>query len=467
MKKLIILFIITALNTIGFSQQIWFERGYDFGHSETGQCVKQTPDSGYVVAGWQGIGPFSSKMVIMKTDKHGTLQWSNLIGDGSDDRYAYYITNCASGGYAAVGFISGSGFSYDIYVVRLDNNGDTIWTRHYGTSLQERGYCIQETTTHDFVITYASADTTGILKIDSVGNLLWWKKYLLYNGASFHNIFELSTGGYVLSGVVTTGLTTLQQGAIMRTDSFGDSLWFRDYGGIGEDQFFEGQQTIDGNIIVSGISAPNVSSGYFCYVLKLNLNGDTIWTKQFGGVSADDGCQSISNCIDAGLIVAGTHNNGMGIGTAFLTKLNSSGDSLWTKEFGGPDDRGYFVRQTYDGGFILTGSTFSLDPNNGVYLVKTDSLGNTDVGINEIINHQTNITLSPNPFTSQTTLSFAEEQTNTTVIITNLLGEEIKTIPHVHTQQLVIDKGEMKSGIYFVQTIDDAKRICNKKMVVE
>ncbi len=88
-------------------------------------------------------------------------------------------------------------------------------------------------------------------------------------------------------------------------------------------------------------------------------------------------------------------------------------------------------------------------------------------GINETKSENNKITLSPNPFTSQTTLSFGEQQTNTTVLITNLLGEEIKTIPHVHTQQLVIDKGEMKAGIYFVQTIDDAKRICNKKMVVE
>ena len=102
---------------------------------------------------------------------------------------------------------------------------------------------------------------------------------------------------------------------------------------------------------------------------------------------------------------------------------------------------------------------------NDFYEYTPDSL--EMIGINEIINHQTTITLSPNPFTSQTSLSFGEEQTNTTVIITNLLGEEIKTIPHVHTQQLVIDKGEMKPGIYFVQTIDDAKRICNKKMVVE
>ncbi|MEI6489782.1 MAG: T9SS type A sorting domain-containing protein [Bacteroidota bacterium] len=89
-----------------------------------------------------------------------------------------------------------------------------------------------------------------------------------------------------------------------------------------------------------------------------------------------------------------------------------------------------------------------------------------NVGVKEETESKS-ITLSPNPFTSQTTLSFGEQQTNTTVIITNLLGEEIKTIPCMHTKQLVIDKGEMKSGIYFVQTIDDAKRISNKKMVVE
>ncbi|MEI6489786.1 MAG: T9SS type A sorting domain-containing protein [Bacteroidota bacterium] len=134
-------------------------------------------------------------------------------------------------------------------------------------------------------------------------------------------------------------------------------------------------------------------------------------------------------------------------------------DSLGIGLNAGPTGFEIYNCQLYAGGrFNGTGLP------NGVAVL--DTL-NCSTGVNEIHKLDYSISIAPNPFTSQTTLRFGEEQTNTTVVLTNLLGQEIKTIPLVHTQQLIIDKGEMKPGVYFVQTIDDAKRICNKKMVVE
>jgi len=80
---------------------------------------------------------------------------------------------------------------------------------------------------------------------------------------------------------------------------------------------------------------------------------------------------------------------------------------------------------------------------------------------------QNNISIFPNPFTSQTTILFSTEQKNTTIKITDLLGKEIKTIPHVRDRQVVIDKAEMQAGVYFVQTIDEKKHICNTKLVIQ
>ena len=77
-----------------------------------------------------------------------------------------------------------------------------------------------------------------------------------------------------------------------------------------------------------------------------------------------------------------------------------------------------------------------------------------------------NVTISPNPFTSQTTITFSEAQKNTTINIKNIVGKEIKTI-NFTGRQLVIDKAEMKAGIYFVQTTDKQKRICNNKIIIQ
>jgi hypothetical protein len=87
-------------------------------------------------------------------------------------------------------------------------------------------------------------------------------------------------------------------------------------------------------------------------------------------------------------------------------------------------------------------------------------------GIKPNYQQQNQFVIYPNPFTSQTTITFSEEQKNTTIKITALLGQEIKVI-HFSGRQLVIDKAEMKAGIYFVQTTDEKKHICNKKIIIQ
>ena len=86
-------------------------------------------------------------------------------------------------------------------------------------------------------------------------------------------------------------------------------------------------------------------------------------------------------------------------------------------------------------------------------------------GINEITGNSS-ISISPNPFTSATTITFSEEQKNTTVKITDVLGKEIKTV-NVMGKQCVIEKGEMRAGVYLVRIMDEKRNVVNRKMVVE
>ena len=87
------------------------------------------------------------------------------------------------------------------------------------------------------------------------------------------------------------------------------------------------------------------------------------------------------------------------------------------------------------------------------------------VGI-EKIQYESSFVIAPNPVTSQTTISFSAEQKNTTIRITGLLGKEIKTI-NFTGRQLTIEKGELKAGIYFIQTTDENKNVTNKKIIIE
>ena len=117
--------------------------------------------------------------------------------------------------------------------------------------------------------------------------------------------------------------------------------------------------------------------------------------------------------------------------------------------------------------------TINSTQNGYWYVIVTNSLGcsstsavfQSSVGIDELTNSNS-VIISPNPFSFQTTITFAEEQKNTTIEIMDVIGKEIKTI-NFTGKQCVIEKGEMERGIYFVNITDEKKKIINKKIVIQ
>lgn len=129
-----------------------------------------------------------------------------------------------------------------------------------------------------------------------------------------------------------------------------------------------------------------------------------------------------------------------------------------------------------NGNMPITGQTnqsFTATSNGSYAVVVTQNLCSgtsschniTTVGIAEN-SFATTVNIYPNPFTSQTNISFSEEQKNTRIKIMDVLGKEIST--RIFTgKELIIEKGEMKAGIYFLQIIDVNKNMVNKKIVVQ
>jgi len=467
LKTLIFIFSFLIVSGLALSQNTSFDKWYDFGAAETGYCVQQTPDSGFVVCGFQGISLFSSKMVVMKTDKNGILQWDKLIGDGSNDQFTYHIINCTTGGYAVVGYKTGASFVRDIYVVRLDNAGDTVWTKQFGTNLIEEGTCIVQTPDNGFAISFWDEnDSTGILKIDVAGNIQWWKHFYLYNGANFKNIAVTAAGDFILAGVAIIPAGNFQ-GIVMKTNSIGDSIWVKNYCNPGcWSDFYELQETNDGNIIAAGMLSPSALWGM--YIVKLDSNGDTLWTRYHPPVFTDE-MTSIQQCTDGGYIVGGTtYDPATSDPSMYLAKVDQFGDTIWTKQFGGPDaDYGYFVRQTFDGGYVSVGTTTNWDPTGaGIYLVKTDSTGAVITGVDENFNNgNLDFNIYPNPTTGEIYLRF-DAQSDCTIQVGNQIGQIVfsKVLKNSSNSEILIDLSFLKSGIYYLK-IDDKKSRAVKKLV--
>ncbi|TKJ40601.1 hypothetical protein CEE37_06455, partial [candidate division LCP-89 bacterium B3_LCP] len=168
---------------------------------------------------------------------------------------------------------------------------------------------------------------------------------------------------------------------LVKTDSLGDTLWTKTFGATwGWDECRSVQQTTDGGYILGGF-AQFGPSGLDMYLVKTDSLGDTLWTKTFGGSDYDQ-CLSVQQTSDGGYILGGgTHSFGAGFLDMYLVKTDSLGDMLWTKTFGGIDDCCFSVQQTIDGGYILGGMTAFGAGWNDMYLVRLEAEGPPQVAV--------------------------------------------------------------------------------------
>ncbi len=149
-------------------------------------------------------------------------------------------------------------------------------------------------------------------------------------------------------------------------------------GGAQEEFAYSFQQTNDNGYIVAGRTFSFGTGGWECYMSRFNSNGDTLWTKTYGNVLYDE-LQDVDTTSDGGFIAVGHTTTTDWDGNVYLIKTNANGIVQWSKEYGGSigfSDKGYSVRETSDGGFIITGTTESFGSGgDDVYVLKVNAFG--------------------------------------------------------------------------------------------
>jgi hypothetical protein len=137
----------------------------------------------------------------------------------------------------------------------------------------------------------------------------------------------------------------------------GDTLWTKCYGGLGSDKGAEVQLTSDGGYIITGRTGSFGAGARDAYLIKTDANGDTLWTKTYGGLDWDY-AYSVKQTTDGGFIVVGGSKSFSSGGDydVYLIKTDANGDTLWTRTYGGTDiEYGSSVQLTSDGGYVIIG----------------------------------------------------------------------------------------------------------------
>uniref|UniRef100_A0A7V4E3P4 T9SS type A sorting domain-containing protein n=1 Tax=candidate division WOR-3 bacterium TaxID=2052148 RepID=A0A7V4E3P4_UNCW3 len=353
----------------------WSFSGFDEGHS-----VQQTSDGGYVIAGrTKPFGANKFDIFVVKTFDDGNLMWAKTFG-GSYNEDGWAVKQTHDGGYIIAGSTEsfGSG-GYNAYLIKLNGFGDTIWTRTYGLPYDEHAHSVQQTSDGGYILggSMYFLGSGGwwdfyLIKTDADGNVIWEKTYGGEYDEDCWSVIETSDGGYIAVGSTTSFGAGDYDIYLLKTDSDGDTLWTKTFGGAGVDQGWCVKETSDGGYIIVGSTNSFGAGGYDVYLIKTNASGDTLWTKTFGG-TADDHGKYVQQTSDGGYIITGsTYSDGAGCWDAYIVKTDENGNIMWSGTLGGhEDDFGTCISQTLDGGYIVTGTTYNFGALYGdVYLVK-------------------------------------------------------------------------------------------------
>ena len=267
---------IYLIRTDANGDTLW-TKSIDNSFNEYGRSVIQTDDGGFLITGWGQTPDSGSKLILFKTDENGNVLWNNYIG-GEFGNSGNSLQQTSDGGFIITGYkVTGIG-SCDLYLVKTNVYGDTLWTKGFsetGTNVACYGNDVKQTNDNGFII-----------------------------------------AGYVEYNVDDSDIY------LIRTNEYGDTLWTKTMGDLPDCGAESVQQTNDGGFIISGWKHEIGSGHYDIYVLKTDNFGDTLWSKSFGGDN-NDVAYSLVEDNEGEFIIAGFTssypypNNG----DAFLLKL--------------------------------------------------------------------------------------------------------------------------------------------------
>ena len=218
----------------------------------------------------------------------------------------------------------------------------------------------------------------GILGASAQPEEVWNMTYGGQGNDVGSSVIESKDGRYIIAGWTNSYGAGKLDAWLIKTDTTGNEIWNRTYGGSGDDNIFSVQETMDGGYILIGSTESYGSDDRDLWLIKTDPEGYKLWDKTFGGRDFDSG-SSVRNTKDGGYIIAGaTKSYGAGGSDVWLVKVNQSGKEQWNKTFGGPgDDLANSILLTKDNEYILRGSTESYGSGDrDLWLIKTDSRGN-------------------------------------------------------------------------------------------
>lgn len=275
-----------------------FFRSYGNSNDEIGRSVVEAKDTSFLIFGSSSsFIDGTSNFYLMNIDSLGNFKWSKTYGGNSVEQ-GRDICLKPNGHFLLTGFSNSFGNGYEVYNVEVDSLGNEIWSKTYGGSDWDFAYSNLSLPNGDVLITgntysFGNGNSDGFLmQINNLGDSLWWKNY----GTAADNVLRqsiLTTDNEILS----IGYTITQNGDkdfyLVKCNLLGDTIWTKTYGSSLDDEGFSIIQSINGNYILAGYTEGFTAIGSDGYYFEVDTSGVIIWTQIYGS-SGEEIFNSIS-----------------------------------------------------------------------------------------------------------------------------------------------------------------------------
>ncbi|HRG34119.1 MAG TPA: SBBP repeat-containing protein [Saprospiraceae bacterium] len=427
---------------------------------------------------------------VAKLNRNGQLIWVKQIGGNLDD-VGKSISLDQFGNILVTGHFQGttdfdpglnvqpmtSLGSFDVFMLKLDPDGNFIWVRQIGGRLDDMATAITLDLNGNVVVSGNFKDTVDfnpgtdiyILKDSGAGNV-----FVLKLNAEGEFIWAKSTDGQNI--VFSIGMAIDQTGNIFTTG------------------FFRSEADFDPGPDIFKLTAPGIGGDVF--ISKLDSDGNLIWVKQFSGPAHDvglgicldqqgnvytTGCYQELVDFDPGPEVFNLYSSNQNNNDIFITKLNPEGNFQWARSMNGPaSDIGFSIAVDKDWNVFTTGvfgSTLNANPGPDSILITSKGaedvfllkITQSSVGVLDNMDH-THFSIYPIPVTDVLTLNWiAENEEEIHLMLHDLNGKEIykiRTSGHSGNNEFSMEARHLPPGIYFVSILQSEK-IIRKKIMLE